>query len=151
MKKLLIIIPIVFILIASWVLYKNSLHLASYEGLTTVPCFDPTQPIKQNYSFSLSIVIDNKPYPLESQIGHDFGKCLHVLYTNDATGTVNVRANDINTYTLGQFFDVWHKTMNKNQLIQYLGNVKVEVNGKPVQTIRDTVLSSGEQITIIYQ
>lgn len=144
-----------FILELSYLLYKQALTNASYLGLPTVACQDYTKPVIQNYSLTISITVYGKVYPLDSTIGHDYGKCLHVIYVNDKSGRVYVKANDNNTYTLGQFFDVWRKTFNNTQMGQYMLNgrngIEVLVNGKKVSTLRTTPLLPNENIQIIYQ
>ncbi|HXS15516.1 MAG TPA: hypothetical protein VN711_05265 [Candidatus Saccharimonadales bacterium] len=106
----------------------------------------------QNFSLTINITIAGKPYPIESTIGHDYGKCLHTIYVTNASGTVYIRANDTNTYTLGQFFDVWRKTFTTNQIGEYQSqqNAKILVNGKEVTTLRDTPLLPHEDIKVIY-
>lgn len=135
-------------------LYTEALHSSDYVGLPTVPCQDYTLPIKQNYSLTIKIMIINKPYPLTPTIGHDFGKCLHDIYTNDRSGKVFVRTNDTNTYTLGQFFDVWHVTFNKNQIFGYetdqTHHVEVFVNGHHVADYRSASLLPNEIIEVTY-
>ena len=136
-------------------LYNKALYQSEYVGLPTVPCQDYTLSIKQNYSLSIKIMIHDKAYLLPSNIGHDFGKCLHDIYTNDTSGTIFVRTNDTSRYTLGQFFDVWRVTFNKNQVFGYLTtqsqHIEVFVNNRRVDTYRNTPLLPNETIQIIYQ
>lgn len=154
-KKMLLGILFLLILFTAGFLYKQSLSESIYLGIPTVPCQDYTQPIRQQFTFSLSIHINGQPYPLDANIGHDFGKCLHALYTNDTSGKVYVAANDTNTYTLGQFFDVWRKTFNDAQIMQYplttKDTVEIFVNGQKVTTGRSTPLLPNEKIELIYE
>jgi len=146
---------LVLAILTSAFLYEKSLSESVYLGIPTVPCQDYTQPIQQQFTFRLSITINGKPYTLDSSIGHDYGKCLHTLYTNDSSGKVYVVANDTSTYTLGQFFDVWRKTFNETQIMQYplttQDRLEILVNGKKVSTGRNTPLFPNEQIEVIYE
>src|SRR6185437_11009315 len=120
MKRLFIIVLILCIAIGAWLLYQKSLIQPDYSGLPTVPCIDTTQPIKQSFTLHISIMINGKQYPLDKTIGHDYGKCLHDIYVNNASGLVYIMTNGNEQFTLGNFFDVWHKTYNKNQIFGYL-------------------------------
>lgn len=154
-KKFLVIFPLSIIVIVAFVLYKNSLHESTYFGLPTVPCFDTTLSIKQNYSITIKMLVDGKPYPLDATIGHDYGKCLHAIYVNDASGKIYVKANDTNMYTLGQFFDVWRKTFTNYQMGDYVTSstkkIHVLINDKLARekNIRDIPLSANTTIVII--
>ncbi len=155
MKQLALIAVVVFILAGSYILYNQSIVQSSYNGLPTVPCIDTTLPIKQSYTFTLSITINGQPYALDKTIGHDYGKCLHDIYVNDASGLVYVKTNGDEKFTLGNFFDVWKVTYNKKQLSGYrTGNgkeIKVFVNGKEVETYEKTPITPNAKIEIKYQ
>lgn len=155
MKKIFGVLVLAIILGISFILYQKSLTQASYNGLTTVPCFDQTKPVLQSFSFHLSIMINNNLYPIDKNLGHDYGKCLHAIYANDTSGNILVKANDVNTYTLGEVFDVWHKTFSPYQIMQYeIGNnhsMKVFVNQQQVEDYRNIILKPNEDIKVIYQ
>lgn len=154
-KKIVrVIIGLLVIGIAAF-FYTQSLSQSVYVGIPTVSCQDDTKPIVQKFTFTLHITIDGRPYPLNATIGHDYGNCLHEIYTNDASGKIFVAANDRNTYSLGQFFDVWRKTFTDTQIMQYPLHMKdqlhIFVNGKQVTTGRNTPLLPQEKIQIIYE
>lgn len=155
MKKLLMLFVLCCIFLAGWIFYKQSTVQSAYNGLPTVPCIDTTQPISQSFSFHLSITILGKPYAIPSTLGYDYGKCLHTIYAKDGNGTIVVMANDMNTYTLGQVFDVWRKTFTPEQIMQYqvstTHHIIVFVNGTQVDDYRNIPLKSGDDITISYE
>lgn len=155
MKKFLMLFVLCCIVIAGWIFYQQSTVQSIYNGLPTVPCIDTTQPIIQSFSFHLSITISGKPYAIPSTLGYDYGKCLHTIHAKDDNGTIMVVANDKNTYTLGQVFDVWRKTFTPEQIMQYqvsaIHHITVLVNGRKVEDYRNTPLQSGEDITISYE
>lgn len=150
--SLVVIICIIYI---SFKLYTSALRNAEYVGLATVPCQDYTLQTKQNYSLNIRITINHKKYPLDNNIGHDFGKCLHDIYTNDTSGKVFVTSNNKNIHTLGQFFDVWHVTFTTKQIFGYQTDIthqlKVFVNGRDAENYRSIPLYSNILIDIIYQ
>ncbi|MGH7245320.1 MAG: hypothetical protein ACREGI_00110 [Candidatus Levyibacteriota bacterium] len=152
MKTVIVSVVILLIIISAAVfLTKKAQTQPTYTGITTVPCQDYTKPVRQEFSFTISITIHGKPYPISPVIGQDFGKCLHEIYTNDPSGRVFVKANDDTMFTLGDFFDVWKKTFSATQLGEYQnGRIKVSVDGNSVSTIRDTPLSSNESIEITF-
>ncbi len=153
-KGVTIFIIFVLIGISSFFLYQRELKQATYVGLPTVPCIDETLPIVQQYTITIRIIIHGQLYPLSPAIGHDYGNCLHDIYTSSANGTVHIRANDNESFTLGQFFDVWHKAFTKDQIIAYQTgkshHITVVVNNKTVATYRSTPLVKHDTITISY-
>ena len=156
MKKIVVCILLLFCIgYFSLKFYTNAVYQSDYVGLPTVPCQDDTLPIKQNYSLIIRMTINHKDYQLAPTIGHDFGKCTHDIYTNDTSGIVFVKANDISRYTLGQFFDVWRVTFNENQIFGYLTtqsrHIEVFVNDHKVDTYRNTPLVPNGKIQVIYQ
>ena len=154
MKYLWIAICFFIALGLSAYFYSTALTQSTYVALPTVACIDNTQPIKQNFSLIIAIYISNKKYSLDPTIGHDYGDCLHSIFTNDNSGKVYIKANDTIPLTLGQFFDVWKKTFSKQQIFSYQvttsHQIKVLVNNIPVNTYRETVLKPNQAITIIY-
>lgn len=156
MKKIiLIILGLSAIVIGSFILNTIAKSQATYEGLPTVPCLDYTKPILEDFTFTIHMTVNGKSFPLDSRIGHDYGNCLHNIYTNDSSGKVFVSSNDVQDFTLGQFFDVWHKTFSKDQLLAYQKTngyvISVKVNNNPVTTYRDTILHPNDTIEVVCQ
>lgn len=154
MKFIWILICFIGIIGLSFFFYHAALTQSTYEGLPTVPCIDYTKPIVQNFSFTLSIQVDNKPYPLNPQIGHDYGNCLHDIFVDDSSGKVNVRANDNEQFTLGQFFDVWQKTFTPQQIFDLqtssTHHIVVTVNGKTIDQYQNILLQPNQNIIVTY-
>lgn len=155
MKKGYLLAALVVITILSWWFYQSSKTQADYFGLPTVSCIDPTQAIKEEFTFNLKITINGEDFPLSPTIGHDPAECLREIYTNDSSGVVYVASNDQEKFTLGDFFNVWRESFNKDQLF---GNqavnghtIEVLVNGQKVNTFDDTELTPNYQIEIIYR
>ena len=155
MKLMLSAILLLLVIGGSFYFYHLAQTQPTYVGLPTVPCIDYTKPVVQSFQFSIQITIYGKNYPLEKNIGHDYGNCLHDIFTKDASGIVYVHANDTENFTLGQFFDVWKKTFSQKQIFSYQTNgthkITVFVNGKEVSTYRSTPLTLNANILIRYQ
>lgn len=141
-----IIAPLILALLftLAFFLDKQSVSHPVYLDLPTVPCFDPNLPVEQDYSLHISLEVNGKNYPLEADIGHDYGQCLRVIHTDNASGSVKVKANDSDQYSLGQFFQVWHKQFNMGY------HEQITVNGQKVNTGASTPLKANEQIKVIY-
>ncbi|GAA1194684.1 hypothetical protein [Pseudonocardia alaniniphila] len=75
------------------------------------------------------------PYQLESSQNGPFvdaGSAIYWLHTHDETGVIHVESPVQRTFTLGDFFDVWHQPLGPNQVGSLTGPVTAFVNGKQV-------------------
>jgi len=99
----LAVLPLIVAVVGAVYLYRQADTQASFLGLPTVPCLDPTKPVLQNYTLTVSISVEGRPYPLLPAIGHDPGNCLRAIHTEDGSGRIYVETNDTNRYTLGNF------------------------------------------------
>ncbi len=151
----LIVLPLAGVFILAVVSFRNAETQSSFLGLPTVPCFNPTESVTQNYTFHISISIDGSNYPLAGDIGHDPGNCLRVVHTEDASGLVYVQTNDHVTYTLQNFFQAWRKTFTVTQFDSYeAGNghtLSVYLNGESEADIVNTPLLPNSTIEVVYR
>ena len=58
------------------------------------------------------------------------GKCLYWLHTHDTTGVIHVESPAQRVYTLGQFFDIWGRSLSGTQVGHATGHVTVFLNGR---------------------
>jgi hypothetical protein len=75
------------------------------------------------------------PYQLAtSQDGPfvDGGSAFYWLHTHDESGVIHIESPQRRTFTLGDFFDIWHQPLGPNQLGPTTGPVTAYVNGAPV-------------------
>ncbi|MBU6142252.1 hypothetical protein KGO95_04055 [Patescibacteria group bacterium] len=139
---------------ASFWLLKNSQQSAAYLGLPAAPCVDSTKPLVQNFTVRIAITVNGADAPLSPTIGHDPGDCLRVLYTNDASGVVNVTANDSSAYTLGAFFGVWRQKFDATHFMGYpidgTHALAITENGDPVTTGPATALIPNATYDLTY-
>ncbi|MDE1970038.1 MAG: hypothetical protein KGI50_00450 [Patescibacteria group bacterium] len=149
-----IIIVIALAGTTSWLLVAAQ-NSANYLGLPAVPCVDPTQPILQRFTVHIIITLNGAPLPLSPSIGHDPGKCLRVISTNDASGAVIIQSNDHIIYTLGDFFGTWRQKFDSSH---FLGHpldtshaLTIYKDGNPVNTLADTELTPSSTYAIVYE
>ncbi len=80
--------------------------------------------------------------------------CMTSIHTHDATGVIHVEAPVKKDFTLGDFFAVWGKTFNKDQIFDFVATpespITVSVNGKVVDTYENTIMNDKDQIVIMY-
>lgn len=153
-KIIIFLLSFTATILFAWYFMSVADYQAVYEGLPTAACINTTQKIVQDFSFSITIYANDKKILLDPNIGHDYGNCLHEIFTNDDSGTVHITSNTHDQLTLGQFFDTWKKTFDKNQIFQYQTNnnhqIKVFVNNTSVETFEKTLLQANQKIVIIY-
>ncbi len=78
-----------------------------------VPCLDPEVYLQQHLHPTLQIVVDGALEKVPANIGIS-ASCEHALHTHDDTGTLHVEAQDVYPYSLGDFFRVWGKPMERS-------------------------------------
>ena len=85
----------------------------------------------------LSIDIKGQPFAVPGGIGIDNTRatpCLYWLHTHDASGVIHVESPTGDTYTLGNFFDIWQTPLSRTQLMTLMAtkthSVRAYVNGR---------------------
>jgi hypothetical protein len=58
------------------------------------------------------------------------GTCFYWLHTHAADGIIHVESPSRRTYTLGNFFDIWHQPLGPNQVGPVKGKVTAFYNGQ---------------------
>lgn len=105
----------------------------------------------------LRIIINGVEQTIPGNTGITPG-CQHPIHTHkedtDHT-TIHVEAPQPRDFTLGDFFAVWGKTFNSNQILNYktdpLHTITLTVNGAPSYAYENQVMHDGDQIVIKYQ
>ena len=104
----------------------------------------------------LDIIINGVNFLVPSQIGIP-GNCFYWLHTHDESGIIHIEAPMQRDFTLGQFFDIWNKKLNNDQIFNYVANtnnpLKVYVNGIKVldgTNYSDIKLNAHDEIAIVY-
>lgn len=76
-----------------------------------VPCLTPNASLVQHTHQQLSITVDGKNETVPADIG--LTGCHRAIHTHDDTGQIHVEAQDSRDYTLGDFFKVWDKIIER--------------------------------------
>lgn len=102
----------------------------------------------------LQIIINGQNQVIPASVGI-VGNCLHPIHTHDNTGIIHVESPVKRDFTLADFFAVWGKPFNKDQILDYKADnqhtIKETVDGKEVQDYESTVLQDKQQIVISYE
>ncbi len=78
-----------------------------------VPCLDPEVFLEQHQHATLQIVVDGVLEAIPTDIGVT-AACQSALHTHDGSGTLHVEAQDVYPYSLGDFFRVWGKPIERS-------------------------------------
>mgnify|MGYP001611745148 CR=1 FL=1 len=76
-----------------------------------VPCLTPNASLIQHTHQQLTIIVDNASETIPADVG--LTGCHRAIHTHDITGQIHVEAQDRRDYTLGDFFKVWSKTIQR--------------------------------------
>ena len=77
------------------------------------------------------------------------GSCFYWLHTHAADGIIHIESPSKRTYTLGDFFDIWHQPLSSNQVGSAKGKVTAFYNGQVYKANpRDIPLGSHTQVQL---
>ena len=103
---------------------------------------------------NLEIIINGQKQEIPANIGIN-AVCMHAIHTHDNSGMLHVESPEKRDFTLSDFFAVWGKTFNKDQILDSKVDathiIKETVNGKETQDYENTVLRDKDQIIISYE
>ena len=104
----------------------------------------------------LDIFIDGKSTPVPANIGiNQVAGFISDIHVHDGTGVIHVESPNIQTFTLGQFFDIWGVKFTKDSIGGYVASgdktLKVYSNGTLYKgDPRELQLQAHQEIVIIY-
>lgn len=103
---------------------------------------------------NLKIYVEGQEVPVPANVGIQ-PDCLYWLHTHDASGTIHVEAPQRQDYTLGQFFEIWGRTLSPTELIGYQADdthqIKAYLNGQEwTGNPADIPLEARGVITLMY-
>ena len=98
----------------------------------------------------LTVYVNGALRPIPANIGIDQTKeCLYWLHVHVQDGVIHIEAPANTSFTLGQFFAVWHQPLTRTDIAGSTGTQTVVVNGKPYTgDPADIPLRSREDIQI---
>ncbi|MBI2649597.1 MAG: hypothetical protein HYW93_08115 [Thaumarchaeota archaeon] len=129
-----------------------------------------SKPVVLHEHVQLMIIVNGQNITLPVNIGHgDSGGCIQPVHTHADPGdggpnVIHIESPTANTYTLGDFFNVWASTpnvggsspvtFNKNQLFNYTAGdgyeIRMYVNGIESDQYQNLALASHQTIVIVY-
>jgi hypothetical protein len=104
----------------------------------------------------LDIFIHGKSVAIPAGIGiNDMAQFIAPIHVHDDTGIIHVESPTVQTFTLGQFFDIWGVQFDQNFIGGYVSaassTLKVYVNGKKVERDpRAIELTAHEEIAVVF-
>jgi hypothetical protein len=105
----------------------------------------------------LAIIRDGQQVPVAGYVGIPGGevgvaRCFYWLHTHDASGIIHLEAPAPQTFTLGQFFDIWGMPLGRNGVANYdvpNGDITAFVDGQQYAgDPRDIELKAHTQIVL---
>jgi hypothetical protein len=77
------------------------------------------------------------------------GRCFSWLHTHAADGVIHIESPVQRTYTLGEFFDIWHQPLSRTRVGPASGHVTALFNGKVwTGSLRSIPLDAHAQIQL---
>jgi hypothetical protein len=138
---------IILLIFVGAILFGFNMY-GAYQKQTAVrpvPCLDPEVFLEQHQHATLQIVVDGALEIIPTDIGVT-ASCQSALHTHDDTGTLHVEAQDVYPYSLGDFFRVWGKPIERNGY-----TLTIFVDALPYSKApEDIVLKDKQQIILSY-
>jgi hypothetical protein len=104
----------------------------------------------------LDILIDGKPVVVPAGIGiQEAMGFISPIHTHDTSGVIHVESPTVQTFTLGQFFDIWGLKFTNDSIGGYSNTadktLKVFINGAPYTgDFRSIALAAHQEIVVAY-
>lgn len=104
----------------------------------------------------LDIFVNGQPFEVPGGVGIKPSECLFWMHTHSADGIIHVESPKERQMTLGEFFDIWARTVQEVPqfpAIPSAGNSSpvVYVNGEKASgNYRDTTISPDTEIALVY-
>lgn len=131
-------------------------HLKSRLAAINLPAL-PEEGLALHTHQQLSVFVHGKPVPVPSGIGiHEQPPAfISSLHTHDETGIIHVESPTVETFTLGQFFDIWGVRLDSACIGAYCtdgdNTLSIFVNGEAYTGDPRTLeLAAHEVIVIAY-
>ncbi len=104
----------------------------------------------------LDIIVDGKPVAVPAYVGiNQAAGFISDIHIHDNSGIIHVEAAKVQTFTLGQFFDIWGVKFTKDSIGGYVATgdktLKIYSNGTLYQGDPRTLpLQAHQEIAIVY-
>ncbi len=106
--------------------------------------------VQIHFHAHLSLIQDGAEVPVPGGIGISHtAQCLYWLHTHSADGIIHIESSQQQSFTLGQFFDIWGQPLNQRQAAGLHGPLRVFADRQPYSgDPRNIVLAPHQVITI---
>ena len=119
---------------------QNTPHNNSELTIDSIQC-DIVEHFNFHIHSRLEIKIDDRPIVVPGGIGIIPDKCIYWLHTHDDTGTIHIESPIEETFTLGQFLNIWEAFDNSSAIRDITNNTlnvtDVDANGRQIGGIAD--------------
>lgn len=103
----------------------------------------------------LSIFINGARQDIPANIGIASAICMRPIHTHDASGKLHIEWRTVRDFTLGEFFKIWGKPFNSEQILDHKVNetykLTVTVNGAHNGEYENLILRDKDRIVIEYK
>lgn len=106
---------------------------------------------------NITMIVDEKQQKIPAGIGIIPAKCIYWLHTHDDSGLIHIESPINQSFTLGQFFNIWNRFDSTNSTAlngilagNYTNHVDIFVNGMNQSDLdfADIQLKDKDQITL---
>jgi hypothetical protein len=104
----------------------------------------------------IDVLIDGRPVEVPAEIGiNQAANFISDIHTHDSTGVIHIESPTVETFTLGQFFDIWGVKFSTDCIGSYCADashtLKVYVNGSLASgDPRNIQLTPHEEIAVVF-
>ena len=145
-KKIVIIGLLILVVGISITYIKSSSHAPPV--IDGIECNQMEQAVFHIHAH-LDVYVDGQHRTVPEFIGIIPNSCLYWLHTHDPTGIIHIEAPQYKIFTLGQFLDVWSKSLEETGIPT--GIPKSYVNGKEFTgDFREIHLNAHDEIVLVY-
>ena len=149
-KTVIAIGAITFIILASIIglSVNGSKNFKAYNQ-----CVEHSAGLSMHIHPELEIYVNNEHVTIPANIGID-PTCMKAIHTHDDTGKIHLEYPEQYDFKLGDFFTVWGKSFNKNQLLDKTVDdthtLTMTVDGQPSTEFENLIMKDGQKIVIRY-
>ncbi len=141
--SILVISGLVLILAALFIYPKLNKQENAYAGDLT--CLSSNLPQIQHFHPKLRISVNGGEEVVPANAGLS-GNCHLPLHTHAADNVIHVESQVVKDYTLGQFLEVWGKSIQREGY-----DLTMSVDGKPSNELENLVFRDNQEIVLSYK
>lgn len=141
-RVLLFVGAAIVVVLALFIIPKFNGNANTYKG--SLDCLAPNLPLAIHWHPKLKISVDGQGEVIPANLGLN-GDCHLPLHTHDSTGVIHVEAQVARDYTLGEFMEVWGKSLQRDGY-----TLEMTVDGQLNAELGNLVLKDKQEIQLSY-